>query len=470
MLTSDKKNGFITMLVIVFGSIIMILFGGILNFILTQIKTSGQRVAFEQSIYIAEAGVDYYKWCINHNIDDCLLEQDYFDSYGQSIGGFSIAENANKSCGQTISKEIIATGWTKNYPDVKRKVSVVYGRPSIAKYSYFLNDSVWAGDDRQIRGLYHSNNGIRMDGTNYSLVTSYLPEWICTSSFGCSPCPTNKGCRISENKCYCPGVFTTTNNAKQELFHFPSDYFDFAGITIDLNDIKEAAEDNLSYFPYSTDIDPQAKGYHVKLKDNGDYEVWIITQLSYVSGYSLEEGWQNDYFIISNEYLYGTYAINPACAAIFFEDDLWIEGTLKGKATIASADLISSTDETNIILPGSIFYTANNGEDELGLISEKNILISPVSPDTMTLNGGFIAQSGRFGRNHYVNNIRNLLTMYGATISCNRTGTQWTSGSQIVSGYMVREDYVDNNLIYSAPPFFPYLDLDFRVIKWEEII
>lgn len=464
----NKENGIAIIYVLSFSVVFLIIFTGMFSFILLELKISRQAAASDQALFIAEAGVDYYQWCLNHNIDNCDTNKDYLDSEGKSLGNFSISANTEASCGETIRKQVTVIGTTSGFLGTQRKIDVIYGRPSVAKYSYVVAKDVWAGDDRQIRGLYHSNGGVRMDGTNYSLVTSSQTEWICTSSFGCDLCPTNHGCRLSHGDCICPGVFTTTNNANTGLFSYPDTSFSFESVSVGLKDIKDAAVANNSYFQPSVNLNINAKGYHVILKNNGTYEVWIITGLNHVSGYSVEGGWQEDYFIISNEYKYGTYNVNPACGAVFFEDNLWIEGTLKGKITIASAWLIDTLKTTSIVLPASINYTTTDGTDLLGLISQQNVLISPNSPDSMILKGIYIAQNGRFGRNHYLNNIKTLLQMFGSTVSHDRTGTQWTSGGTIVSGYRNREDYVDNNLIYGAPPYMPHLEPNFRIIRWQE--
>lgn len=468
-LIPNNNKGIIIPLVLSFGAIFLIILSSVIGFVLLQITAHNQRVAWYESLNIAEAGVNYYRWCLNHQFSDCPTEKEYFDAEGQLLGEFSIDVNEEISCGQTIKKEILSSGWTVKFPNIKRKISVLYGRPSVAKYSYIINDNVWAGNDRQIRGLYRSNGGIRMDGTNFSLVTSAQQEWVCTDSFGCSSCPTSYGCRTQSSNCICPGVFTTTNNSNTGLFQFPVTPFDFQGITVDLAQLKSAAQINSSYFQPSKNINSNAKGYHLKLKNDGTFEVWIITGLLATQGYSLEEGDHYDHFIISGEYLYNTYTLNSSCGVIFFEDNLWIEGTLKGKATIASANLIDANQDTNIVLSGNITYTTDSGSDALGLIAEKNMLISPNSPDTMVLRGIFIAQKGRFGRNHYNGNIKTLLQTFGSTVSYGRTGTQWTSGGHVISGYLTREDYIDSNLIYGAPSFMPYLSPDFKIINWQEL-
>jgi len=470
MILYSDKRGIIITYVLVFGAIFLILLGGLLGFTLLQLRISAQKVAWNESLHIAEAGVNYYRWCLNNEVSqNCLTEKDYFDPAGNPIGKFSLQITPTISCGEMVQREIISTGWTDKFPQLKRKVSVLYARTSVAKYSYILNNNVWIGEDHEIRGPYHSNGGIRMDGENQSLVTSAKENWVCTSSFGCSPCPTANGCWVEGANCVCPGVFTTTQNSNPDLFSFPIPPFDFTGITIDLAQMKSSAQSAGIYLPPSVDINPQGKGYHLKFKNNGTFETWLITGLSPTYAYSIEEGWHYDYFTITSEYLYNTHTIPSACSAIFIEDNIWPEGIVKGKVTVASANLINPNLDTDVILAANIDYSVKDGSDGFALIGERNVLIGPQSPNQMELRGIFVAQKGRFSRNHYPDNIREKLEIYGSIISSGRVGTKWISGSQIVSGYLKRESYFDSNLVYSSPPFVPYISPDFVIVNWEEI-
>ncbi len=467
-----KKNekGMIIIIVLVFSFIFLILLSAVLNFILLQSKMAKEKIAWNESFDIAEAGINYYRWCLNHQLgSSCQTTKTYLDSDGKEVGQFSLEITPITGCGDNDSQKIISTGWTDEFPDIKRKISVLYAKTSVAKYAYLLNSNVWAGSDREIRGLYHSNGGVRMDGTNESLVTSSQDKWVCTDSFGCNPCPTDNGCWIENSTCYCPGVFTTTENPNESLFKFPVTSFDFNGITIDLTKIKDKAEAVSTYLPPSEDINRQGKGYHLIFKDDGQVDVWIITSLYSDWAYNLEEGWHYDYFRIRNEYFYKTISFPSSCRVIYAEDNIWLEGIVKGKITVASANLIETNKETNIILPGNIKYADTDGSDGLTLISQKDILISPSSPDDMELDGIFIAQNGHFGRNLYWWNTRDNLKMVGAIVSNGRVGTQWTSGSYVVSGYLNRENYVDPGLIYEPPPFTPAVEYEYNILKWQEV-
>ena len=471
-----RQKGIIITYVLVFGAVFLLSLSGLLGYILMQLRQSTQRIALNEALDIAEAGIEYYRWCANNGVEaNCTGEKDYYDSEGVLIGKFSINANVSLSCGQTVQRQIISTGWTIQFPSLQRSIKIVYGRESVAKYSYILNSSVWIGNDHEINGPYHSNGGIRMDGRNQSLMTSAairddVGEWVCTSSFGCSPCPTGAGCRIEQSQCICPGIFTTTSNPTTSLFKFPVPPFDFNAITMDLAQIKDSAQHGGGlYLPVSTNLVPGSKGYHLKFRSDGKVEVWAVMALQQTYGYSEEEGWHHDRFTINNESLYNTYTILSDCSVIYVEDIFWVSGTVKGKVVAASANLVDPNIDTDIILPASITYSSYGGSDGLALIAERNALIAPQSPDNMELHAIIVAQKGRFGRNHYPDNFRNTLSIYGSVISNGRVGTKWTSGGQMVSGYAQRYTYFDQSQVYNPPPFVAHMSSDFKIVSWEEI-
>lgn len=467
-----NEEGVITTYALVFGSLFLVLLGGVFGFVLLELKQGRERAAWVESLQVAEAGLDYFHWCLNNEVEeDCVNSKDFYDLEGNLLGKFDLVRDSKTACGRDLRKSVSSTGRTTAFPDWERTVEGTLGRISVAKYAYLLNDDVWAGADREIRGFYHSNKGIRMDGTNQSLVTSAKESWLCTSSFGCdgSNCPSP--CSKEGSDCRCPGVFTTSGNADPDLFDFPTSHFDFSGITVDLALIKDLAEPypQEKYWPPVEEIDPTAEGYHFKLKSGGSVEVRLIGDLDGDWAYSEEEGWHYDYFSIESEDPYKTVEIGSSCPLMFVEDDLWIDGELEGRLTVASADLSSEPKETTVVLPSDIDYTSLDGSSGLGLVSEGDILISPDSPDYMTVRGILVAQKGHFGRNLYWWNKREKLEIHGSVVSNGRVGTKWSSGSFVVSGYKERKNYVDTHLIYDPPCFVPYVTSDFKVFRWEEV-
>ena len=74
---SKKQRGSLITFVLVFGAVFLISMGGILSFILFQHKASLQKSAWEESLHIAEAGINYAKWHIAHWPDDFSFSGTY---------------------------------------------------------------------------------------------------------------------------------------------------------------------------------------------------------------------------------------------------------------------------------------------------------------------------------------------------------------------------------------------------------
>ena len=255
------------------------------------------------------------------------------------------------------------------------------------------------------------------------MVSSAVSSWTCTTTYGCDPDSTKEG------------VFGTGVSA---LWQYPVPQIDFNGITADLVSLKSLAQNSGGIYLG----DSGAQGYHVYLQSDGTFDVYRVdsTGNGYWS-YSSQWGWEQEYNNILSETFLQRYTPSPNCSLVFVEDNLWLEGTVKDKVTIASANLIQPDVDTTIILNGNIKYAANDGSSGLTAIAEEDVLIPLISPDDMVLNGVFIAQKGHFGRNHYTlwwpyrvpsaytgYVVRNSLSINGTIVSNGRVGTQWTSG------------------------------------------
>ncbi|MBP6924482.1 MAG: hypothetical protein KBB78_02850, partial [Candidatus Pacebacteria bacterium] len=186
--------------------------------------------------------------------------------------------------------------------------------------------------------------------------------------------------------------------------------------------------------------------------------------------------------IIQTDSLYGTYPINEDCPLVYVDDKVWLQGEADQKVTIAAAGTDSTGANPSIILQNNITYDDPDA-DGLLAIAENNILIGVDVPNDMTVNGIYIAQNGRFGRNHYVySNLpnpsgpldfrpyyeRNSLTINGTVVSNGRVGTQWTSGSTFTSGFHERYSSYDRNLVDNPPPLVPNTSDVYDFVEWRE--
>ncbi len=465
--THKSKAGYLLVLVLVFGSAFFVIVSSFIGYIITQSNLISQKVEIQKAVDIAEAGLNYYKWYLAHYPNDTTngtglpgpYVHTYYDPEGAAIGEFSLSVASTSYCGDVSSIEVSSTGHTYADPSIEKTITAKYARPSVAEYSYIINSNVWAGSDRTIIGPYHSNGGIRMDGTNNSIVTSQQTTWNCTSSYGCTP---------SGNR---DGVFTTANG-NESLFSFPSAPINFGGLTVDLAQMQDRAQNAGGlYFGPSGNY-----GYRVTFNSNGSITVRRVTNTTQYWGYTTEAGWQYERHVISNSTLVGTYTIPDSCPLIFVQDKLWIDGVVGKKVTIAAADTAVGVNPS-LIINGDITYSSATTSGLLAL-AEQDALIGLVVPDNMTVNGIFVAQLGRFGRNHYETGslhssldpyvAQNSLTLNGTIVSNGREGTKWTSGGVFTSGFQTRTNSYDRNLVLYPPPLIPRTSDVYVVSDWRD--
>jgi len=472
MKRTHPVRGYLMLVAIVFGAVFVTVLGALSGFVLTENRAQSTATAATRGLAIAEAGLEYYRWFLAHYPNDLQngtgvagpYSIPYNDPEGGETGTISLAITGNTSCGVTTSIDIESTGIPAENPSAARRIVARYAQPSVARFSYVLNDSVWAGADRIILGPYHSNGGVRMDGTANSPVTSSLSTWLCTSAFGCSPNQTKNG------------VWGAGTN--QTLWDFPVPQVDFAGIAADFGSLKTTANASGIYLPrYSSGNSNNAnywRGYHLIFNGNGTVTVRRVSNTTSLSSTHINAQDTVDRTLISNESFYNTYTLSANCGLIFVEDNLWIEGTIDRKVTVVAANVTTTGIAPNAMLPDNITYAATDGSDGLTLIAENNILITPDSPNTMTLNGIFVAQGGAFGRNLYScpgsYEPRGTLTILGTTVSNLRTGTKWINGCGWSGdgGYQLRIDAFDRKLSTDPPPFTPTTSTDYEFVDWRE--
>lgn len=474
------QAGFIMLLALVFGAIFIGLVGSLAGFVLVENKLQRNNVSLGEAFTIAEAGLEQYSWFLAHFPGDTQdgtghagpYVSTYYDPESGTAGTVSLAITGVTACGQTTAIKIASTGTPSDNPLTSKTVSATYTQPSVAMYSYIVNDSVWVGSDRIISGPYHSNGGIRMDGTSNAAVTSSVSTWTCTSSFGCSPNQTKNG--------------VWGAGGPQNLWSFPTPQVDFSAIAADFSSLKTIANTYGRYYTYGTKSSPQ-NGIHIIFNANGTYTVKDVkTVLSppvyaFVDGTTFKGNTSVDYSRIQTETTVGTYTLPANCGLIFVENRAWIEGTITSKVTIVAADLSSGSGAADVIIPDDLTYSTYDGTAGLTVIGQNDVLIGPQSPDTMTLNGVFIAQGGAFGRNLYqcpgpyeggTGNSPRLaqLTILGTTVSNKRTGTKWLGGcgAQGDGGYQNRIDSYDRILASNPPPFTPVVSTDYELLDWHE--
>jgi hypothetical protein len=465
---------------LVFGGVFLAALGGLTFFVISQNRLQTLTSAQSEALALAEAGIEYYKWHLAHFPTDTQngtgstgpYTVSYADPENGTDGTFTLSVTGNESCGQLTSIDLSSKGVPADYPGTSRTVTARYARPSVGTYSYILNDSVWAGDDRVILGPYHSNGGVRMDGTANSPVTSSLATWTCTSDYGCSPTQNHAN-----------GVVGSGPN--QNLWQYPVAQVDFSAIAADFGSLKTLAQaQGLYYARISSGTNKSNanywKGYHLTFNANGTVTVKKVTgttQLNVVPVNTADDS--TDRALIATESTYETKTIPQNCGLIYVEDNVWVDGTIPSKITLVAANVVNANVAPNAYLKGDIQYGATDGSDALTLIAENDVLVAPNAPTNMTLDGIFIAQNGAFGRNLYLNSFgsncnstyepKGTLTMLGTTVSNKRTGTKWLNGCSFSdAGYQTRIDSYDRNIASDPPPFTPVVSTDYELMNWRQ--
>ena len=485
----ETNRGITVMLVLAFMGIFLFLLGTVTSYLLTQSKYGRAIYAREQSLNIAEAGLEYYRWFLAHNpsimTNGVGLVSPYThivnDPESGRIGQATITATANLACGAVQWVDMTSEGTADISGLYPRTLKARYMRSSVAEYSALLNANVWAGEDRVITGPYYSNGGIRMDAIHNSTVSSAVATWSCDSSFGCSPTQSR------------PGVWGS--GSSPALWTFPESSFNFSGIATNFSTMDTyATNQGIKLNPtnvrvggvqqggtFSSVGGSDQRGFHVVLNANNTITVYRVTGTSAAESLHIDNlnTWVNDYHTITTQTLVGTYNIPAGCPVIYSQAKLWLEGVVGSKITVVAADTGSFTPD--IILQNNITYSSGTGSSGMTAIAERSVLVPLVAPDVMTIRGVFVAQSGYFGRNYYTTSgdhdvpsaydsyvQQSQLITIGTVVSNQRVGTQWNCGGSFCSGYAQRTDTYDRLLAFNPPAFTPAASVDYKYVLWRE--
>lgn len=453
----ETQKGTITPALLVIASSFIIVIYGLVFILALQFDFSNRQVGQERALHVAEAGVNYYRWHLAHDPQDFTdatgipgpYEHEYVDPQGIAIGKFSL-EVTPPGAGSSVVT-IRSTGWTYQYPKIRRVVTVQYGQPSFASYAFLNNASTWYGSGITVSGYVHSNNGIRMDGTNLSLVTSAQQTYTCGSETGCSP-PQSR-----------PGVWGAGPNSG--LWQFPVPSIDFNAVSVNFTTMRSQAQSDGLYLGASG-----YQGYHLVFATN-TANVYRVNTTGYLNAYTPEDGCQRRYQIISSETLLGTYNISDI-PIIFAEDHVWVEGVVNGRVSVVAARFPIDSNAMNIWIRGNVTYAAYDNTDAIGLIAQNDIYYVRDVPANFRIDAAMMAQKGKIIRHGYISgcglsgaSVKNSLTVYGTIISYLKS--YWNFGSPPQSGFTTRTTTYDPNLLYFPPPFFPTTG-EYEFISWVE--
>lgn len=454
---NSNSGSMLVYLILIITLFSLMLFPVISNVTL-QIRVINSKVTKEEALQIAEAGVNYYQWHLAHFPNDFKDGQttagpyvhDYKDFDTQVVIGQFSLEITPPAIGSTIMT-VKSTGWTTKDSTIKRTITAKLGNPSLALFTFLSNDVIWIGDTETVDGQLQANNGVRFDGTGNAPIQSAKTTYTCPSSQG-SNCPAVKN-----------GIWGNASSGVKAFWQFPVPAIDFSSLTSDLAIMKGAAEDAGIYLPPSN-----AQGYSLVFNNNGTISIYKVTSLKpNPKGWDVYEKVHNEYTDYQTRSLQSTQSM-PENGIIFVEDNTWVEGVVNGRVTVAAATLpYNAVTAPTIYIPKSITYLAKDGNNVLGLIAQKDVIVTYAAPNNLEINAAMISQNGSAQFLYYPNDIKNSITVFGSVMTYGIWTWSWVNGSNtVISGYPYTYNSYDGNLLYGPPPSFPVSSNGYQLLNW----
>jgi len=433
---------------------------------LTNFTIVGNLVKSQQAFNIAEAGLNYYMWHLNHNATDYKDGQstpttpdptlgygpythNYIDANGVNEGTYTLWINptGNGSTVVTVRSIGQAAG-----TGITRTVQAQIGSPSFASYAVASDSALWFGSTETADGPVDSNEGVRMDGPNDSTVSSANATYVPSTELGGNGSTSEPGVWCS------PSVTSPVNcnTRSKSAWTYPVPQIDFDQVSSSLCTMKKVAFANYSstsslatqsnactqtpstrtnaYVPELSSSFSTTKGYLIKLNSNNTYDLLKVNS-------------ENDRLTPYTSAL-GTTAVAtgisiPSSGVIFVEDNVWVltPTNFNGRVTIASGRLATSNN-TDIVIAGPLLYAAKNGSDSIGLVAEDSIFIAPYAPASASgyssgtfnyeVDGALLAENGNV---EYGENGDSTSYPAGYRTSPSTCARGWTSPNQTMTFY-----------------------------------
>ena len=471
-----QDEGMIVPLILIITSILLIFAVALVSWSVTGYRDTGRKIKKTQSLQVAEAGVNYYKWHLAHNssdyqdgnnwcceenplltLEDCggtcgPYEHDYKDYNDEIIGEFSL-KITPPSVGSTVNT-VESTGYTYGGNAVHKKITSLIGKRSLAEYSFLTNAPIWIGSGEATSGPLHSNGGIRFDDVCNAEVTSAVEEYNCSG--------TGHGCSGIK-----PGVWGS--GGPTTFWHFPVPIIDFDLFTVSLANIKSDAQTDGIYFD-----DSGAEGYLIEFLADGSVDISRVDSLeNKIRYYNFDGGgWKKEAEEIQDKTLLGNFNMSDN-GLIFIEDDVWVEGTVNGRVTLAAARFPENPNNyARIRINDNINYLVRDGSHNLGLMAQGDVLVPRYAPTDLVVDAMLLSQKGHVYYRHYdTHSVKNSIEVYGGVITnlfWTWTWVTWNGSSYVtVDGYDNTSTIYNNNLTFSPPPSFPTSE-NFEVLSWNE--
>lgn len=488
---SKNNQGTMLMVVIVLTGLFMALALGAIGLALLQQKMNTIKIAGNQAIHIAEAGVNYYRWVLYHdheeycNKESCHADPDnepygpyeYKDASGNITGYYNLYITPPLANGSTIVK-IKSIGWEAGHPNITKTIEVHIGIPSWSSYSALADDFMRFGEGTNVWGEIHSNKGIRFDGVAHNLITSAVlttddPDHTGAVEFGVhnhlptiDPFPDGNNPPL--NVPAKPSIFVAGRSFPAQVVSFnlldnytSETYIKATTSGLVFDPRASGTADPYSVLAWRGCISGTCdEGFHITLKNNNTFDIRGVSAVMSPCGSETTNS-------IQTEGSATNYPI-PSNGVIFVKNNVWVDGNINNsRVSILAFKEPFTSGTADIYLNNDLTYTAYDSSDSIGLIAQRNISVGRYSEDDLQIDAALIAKTGRVGRNYYSDTCsdwqKTTITINGSIATAVRYGFAYTDGT----GYINRNLNYDNNLTFSPPPHYPTTG-EYTFISWKE--
>ena len=170
---------------------------------------------------------------------------------------------------------------------------------------------------------------------------------------------------------------------------------------------------------------------------------------------------------------------------VYASNNLWVEGTVKGRVIVATAN--GATDVwsmPNIYISNNLRYSdatqGSNGDtgptgpdaDTIGLMAEGNIIVTKNAPNNVYVDAALLSQNGFIAAPicYSGGSAKSNIYFFGSLILHGSWWFNFTNycGSSFTDGYLYPHFNWDTNLLYYPPPYFPASSVSagLQMIKW----
>ncbi|MFH1854586.1 MAG: hypothetical protein ABH815_04665 [Candidatus Omnitrophota bacterium] len=421
-----NKKGIVLIASYIVIAILTILGAAFISRSITEIRVAERGKKSMQAFYLAEAGIDY---AINR-LRTTGNSPGQRSAMIQNIGAYDCTW---QRVGSTSTWEVISTG---TVDDTRRAIRVELEPDTFARYLYFT-------DDEHFRWY-----GFR------------LPVWFVTGDLLGGPLQTNGHFHISGDPVFRDPNLNKPVKSQDDFITYmnggwPRNSTATSNAPYDNPTFEEGLQLGADDAPFpSKALDLRTAAVHDGLMLTGPTSI-VLQNDGTMTVTNPHRGWSSNNMAL------------PINGALFVNGgDVTISGTLNGRLSVGT--------NRNVVIADNVTYNTDpridpESADTLGLIAEKDVIISQSAPYDVEIDASIMALGNSFTvENWWEGSPKGTITVFGGLIQDERgpVGTFNPATNSRISGYSKDYQY-DPRLITNPPPFYPTTG-DYVVVTWRE--